>query len=176
MDEAAAQYRIDLTELTAGVNTSKIEILAIRTTHPGVESKARELTAHLDVLVRRVLMNDEDAHGDLTRKEFRVVDVLGHRGSCAMSDLASELNVPLSSATGVVDKLVAKSLVARSRSEEDRRIVLVELTASGREAAHSCSRQRVRFGRTMLSLLDEAEQDELLNLFRKMADASSVER
>ena len=163
--------------MTLPLNTSRIEILATRTiaqrSHPGIEGKARELTAHVDVLVRRVLMNDEDVHGDLTRKEFRVIDVLGHRGSCTMSDLASELNVPFSSATGVVDKLVAKRMVARSRSEEDRRIVLVELTDVGKEASQVCSRQRVRFGRTMLSLLDEGEQDELLKLFRKMATALS---
>ncbi|MFX4261499.1 MarR family winged helix-turn-helix transcriptional regulator [Pelotomaculum propionicicum] len=50
-----------------------------------------------------------------------------------MSSLAQGMSVPMSTATGIVDRLVKKGLLERGRSEEDRRVVTVILTESGRE-------------------------------------------
>ena len=48
-----------------------------------------------------------------------------------MGSLAQGLSVPMSTATGIVNRLVKKGLLARGRSEEDRRVVTVSLTETG---------------------------------------------
>lgn len=53
--------------------------------------------------------------------------------SVTMSSLAQGMSVPMSTATGVVDRLVKKGLLERGRSEEDRRVVTVSLTEGGGE-------------------------------------------
>lgn len=49
-----------------------------------------------------------------------------------VSELAGVLSVHLSTASNLLDRLEAKSLVQRQRSEDDQRIVRVQLTRVGR--------------------------------------------
>jgi DNA-binding MarR family transcriptional regulator len=52
-------------------------------------------------------------------------------GACNMSDLACVTHQPAASLTGIIDRLVSKGFVTRSRHEQDRRQVLVQLTHEG---------------------------------------------
>jgi DNA-binding MarR family transcriptional regulator len=58
---------------------------------------------------------------------------LGHASSVA--ELARECQLDAGAMTRLLDRLEAKGLVARVRSSEDRRVVNLELTKAGREAA-----------------------------------------
>jgi DNA-binding MarR family transcriptional regulator len=50
-----------------------------------------------------------------------------------MRELADAMGISMAGATGVVDRLVHQGVVARERSEQDRRLVLVQLTDEGRK-------------------------------------------
>lgn len=52
-----------------------------------------------------------------------------------MTELANFLGLSKANATGLVDRLVARGLVRRRRSEADRRVVHASLTPDGRRAA-----------------------------------------
>jgi DNA-binding MarR family transcriptional regulator len=54
------------------------------------------------------------------------------RPGLKVSDLASALSVHLSTASNLLDRLQAKSLVRRERSEDDQRVVRVRLTKAGK--------------------------------------------
>ena len=58
---------------------------------------------------------------------------LEESGELPMSRLAEFLDVSLSSATGLIDRMAERGLIERTRLEDDRRVVLVGLTPSGRE-------------------------------------------
>jgi DNA-binding MarR family transcriptional regulator len=77
----------------------------------------------------------------------------------------------LSSVTGIVDGLEKRRVVRRLRSEEDRRVVTAELTAEGRRLYKLARDGHVEFARRMLRALDAGEQDALVSLFRKIAEA-----
>jgi len=111
---------------------------------------------------------------ELSPQEIRVVAALGHKGSTIMSDLAGMLNVPLSTATHTVDKLVAKELVERGRGDRDRRIVLVELSGKGRRLHQSCLECQLAMGRTMLEALSPGEREIFLELMAKMTQPAIV--
>lgn len=72
---------------------------------------------------------------DLTMPQVRVLFLLLQEGPLRMSGLASTLDVSMSSATGLVDRLVDKELVGRWPDPDDRRSVLCALTDEGREMA-----------------------------------------
>ena len=72
---------------------------------------------------------------DLTMPQVRVLFLLLQDGQLRMSGLASTLDVSMSSATGLVDRLVDKELISRWPDPEDRRSVLCALTENGREMA-----------------------------------------
>lgn len=142
-----------------------------------LEAKAQELVGYIDILVHRFILiqhHANDACGNLTRQELRVIETLGKSGPCIMSEIADGVMLAVSSVTGIVDRLVEKHLVHRERSDDDRRIVRVELTPQGQEMSLAARELRMQLGRGMLSALDEDEQDALLTLFRKITQNVQV--
>jgi DNA-binding MarR family transcriptional regulator len=73
-----------------------------------------------------------DLGDDLTVNQLRILFRLYYRKRLTMSDIAAALGVSQPTATGVIDRLVDRSLVARTTDEEDRRRVVVVLTKEGR--------------------------------------------
>ena len=45
-----------------------------------------------------------------------------------MSQIADYVNIPMSTATGIIDRLVKNGYCTRRRSESDRRVVMIALT------------------------------------------------
>ena len=137
-----------------------------------LETKARELRVELDRFVDRVKRADACTFGgdvELTPQEIRYVEVLGRSPSIMMRELADRVNSPLSTATGLVDKLVQKGLVRRERMDEDRRIVRVALDDRGRQVYGFVEEMHMKFSREMLSALNPDEREILLVLMRKIA-------
>ncbi len=110
-------------------------------------------------------------HVELNMQELRAIEFLGNEGPRMMRQLAEHLTVAVNSMTSIADSLEHKRLVQRQRSEEDRRIVHVELTDAGREIYQSLRKVHLQLFRTMLGELTEDEQEIFLVLFRKIARA-----
>ena len=129
-----------------------------------VGEMARELMSHLEVLATRFLLTQKE----LSRSETSVLRFLAGHGAASMTDVAAGVNLALSSATGIVDRLVERKLVERERPEEDRRTVMVELTQKGRKMHQAFVQDRIALGMGMLEPLAPAERRKLLSFFRKM--------
>ena len=68
----------------------------------------------------------------LTEKQWRVLRVLWERDGIPLLALSEETLIPGPSLVGVIDRLQREDLVGRRRSKDDRRLVRVILTPSGR--------------------------------------------
>ena len=55
------------------------------------------------------------------------------QGPERMGSIAGQLNISLSSATSMIDRLIEKDLVERSPDPNDRRVVLCQLTPKGKD-------------------------------------------
>ena len=62
---------------------------------------------------------------------MHVMWLLQHHGDLTMSRLADLMDVSLSNATGIVDRMEERGLVERGRVPDDRRVVLVRIAAGG---------------------------------------------
>jgi len=82
---------------------------------------------------------------------------------CKMSDLAEATHLSAASLTGVVDRLLEKQLVERTRHERDRRQVMVVVTARGRELIVEIRQARREQMQAALAHLDGGEIDALLS-------------
>ncbi|MEV4701831.1 MarR family transcriptional regulator [Actinoplanes sp. NPDC049316] len=71
--------------------------------------------------------------GEVTLPQFRALVVLAVRGPQRSIDIAEELRVNPSTGTRMLDRLIRKGLVRRSRSMSDRRVVRVRLTTAGHD-------------------------------------------
>jgi DNA-binding MarR family transcriptional regulator len=107
---------------------------------------------------------------DVTLPQYRMLVVLGTRGSRPVSALASALHVSPPTATRMCDRLVRKGLISRRAGSSDRRQVLLSLTPAGRELLDAVTSHRRR---EILALLEQAPRERhraLVEAFTLFAD------
>src|SRR5512140_3522668 len=68
----------------------------------------------------------------LTGPQLVCLRAVGARGKMTPSELAKEVSLSQATITGIIDRLAARQLVARERSNYDRRLVTVVITTAGR--------------------------------------------
>jgi MarR family transcriptional regulator, 2-MHQ and catechol-resistance regulon repressor len=69
----------------------------------------------------------------LGESDFRVLEVLLHKGPLPVNTIGPTVDLTPGSISIAVDRLVAKGLVSRVESAEDRRVRIVALTSRGRD-------------------------------------------
>jgi DNA-binding MarR family transcriptional regulator len=138
-----------------------------------IDQRAAELGLVMEDIVKQFQTAHVAAacgpHAGLNHQELRVLELLGRDGPQMMRVLAEHLSLAVNSITTVIDGLEQKGFAARQRSDEDRRIVLVELTETGTEAYRALKGAKMQFFRSMLQPLTIEEQEIFLVLFRKIA-------
>jgi len=113
--------------------------------------------------------------GHVSLSHLHVLWLLQHQGALAMSRLAELLDVSLSNATGIIDRMEEKGLVERVRVPDDRRLVLVRPGAAGMRAlveAETSKRERLR---AVLGHLTATERPVVLEALRSLRRALSAE-
>ncbi len=106
--------------------------------------------------------------GGMNLKEVSILMLLDTAGVSKMRSIAKSLNLPLSTTTSVVDRMVSNHLVRRERTDSDRRVVLVSLTEKGAALNELMKTEAIKLYDIMLGRLSDGEQEELLRLFKKM--------
>lgn len=91
--------------------------------------------------------------------------------SPTMSVLSSALSVPFSTATRIVDSMVADGYIKRLPDPEDRRIVKVVLTTKGLQLHALIENTTGEHVQQILSCLTHEEQDKLFELIGKVMSA-----
>jgi DNA-binding MarR family transcriptional regulator len=105
------------------------------------------------------LLMPSGAH-DLSRTEAAVLGTL-RDGPRRITELAATEALAQPTVTQLVDKLEARGLVARKRSGDDGRVVLVEMTAAGKERLEAVRTEIRANMREALVDLPDAELTEL---------------
>jgi DNA-binding MarR family transcriptional regulator len=93
----------------------------------------------------------------LTMAQLKVLMLLSVVGEQRMSDLAAQLGVSLSTATGLVDRLVDGGLAQRREHATDRRSVLISMTAAGTQFMERFQELGAGQLRDLLTRLDTQE-------------------
>lgn len=99
-----------------------------------------------DILIIEEKALKKGEHLNLTINDIHVIEAIGDGVPKNMSSVAKSLRVTMGTLTISVNSLVKKGYVDRVRSEEDRRVVLVSLTETGRRAY----REHKRFHEQMI--------------------------
>jgi DNA-binding MarR family transcriptional regulator len=107
----------------------------------------------------------------ISMTQLHVMHLLDRHGELPMSHLADMLDVSLSAATGLVDRLEERAFVERIRVPNDRRIVLVRVTATGQQMLDDVETLREGIIRRVL---DELDEKQLAAVAAAMADLRSA--
>jgi MarR family 2-MHQ and catechol resistance regulon transcriptional repressor len=89
--------------------------------------------------------------------DFRVLDVLLHKGPLPVNTISPIVDLTPGSISIAVDRLVAKGLVSRVESPEDRRVRIVALTQRGKDLIVPAFRKHAGQMKRMFSALSPEE-------------------
>jgi len=133
-------------------------------------SELAELLSHAARRLRRGSAMELAPLG-LTYGQARLLHIIAMAGQpLRMADIASQLEVVPRSVTTMVDGVEAAGFVARRPDPDDRRSVLVELTAAGRRLQQRLSQARQNSAQVVFGKLAPAERAELLRLLEVLCE------
>lgn len=113
-------------------------------------------------------INRHLAEADLTVSQFGVLEALHHLGPLCQRDLGQKILKSSGNITMVIDNLAKRDLVSRERDKKDRRMVFIHLTDKGNALISELFPKHVAIVEREISVLSDAEQDELQRLCRKI--------
>ena len=94
---------------------------------------------------------------DLTNNDMHIIEAIGLGTGNNMSTIAKKLGITVGSLTTSMNSLVNKKYAVRHRSEEDRRIVNIQLTEKGEKAYHHHANFHKKMVEAVVETLDEEE-------------------
>ena len=103
----------------------------------------------------------------ISMTQLHVMHLLERHGELPMSRLAEMLDVSLSAATGLVDRVEERGFVERIRVPSDRRVVLVRVTPTGQQMLEEV--EVLRSG-IIARVLDKLDASQLARVAAAMAD------
>lgn len=117
------------------------------------------VTIFNDILEIEQTALQEGVLKDLSVTEIHTIEAIGMYHPRTMTEVANDLNITVGTLTTAITKLVKKGYVERTRGEEDRRSVMIDLTRKGKLAyrVHEKFHQDM-ISETIKGLTDEEEE------------------
>jgi len=104
----------------------------------------------------------------LTLTQFAVLEALYHLGPMSLSDIAQKILTTGGNLTMVVGNLEKQGLAHRQQSPEDRRVLIVVLTAKGKLLIRRLFPKHAAGIAEFMAALSPYEQEQLGSLCRKL--------
>ena len=118
----------------------------------------------------RAMAQEALAEWDVTPSQARALAVLRRGGAQRLGELAERLRIAPRSATEVVDALAERGLVERRPDPDDRRAVLVALTAEGTRTTGAIQAARQAEGERFFAALNPTDRADLARVLRKLRE------
>ena len=137
------------------------------------DSTITEIVGKIQVALReaKCIGSERIVRHGLSMTHFHLLVMLERHGDMSMSRLAELLDVSMSNATGLVDRLEERGLIERSRVPDDRRVVLVRVSEEGRRIMEEVDVLRSEFLQKVLGRLDARQ---LERVARSVEDVSTA--
>ncbi|PXX53393.1 DNA-binding MarR family transcriptional regulator [Nocardia tenerifensis] len=113
------------------------------------------------------------AHVDdtITLPQFRTLVILAAQGPVKLATLAQQLDVQPSTATRMVERLLAAELITRQPNPQTRRELIIDLTARGREVVEDVTAKRRREIAGVVKKMPAAQRQGLVDALNAFTEA-----
>lgn len=136
------------------------------------QGRVEELSGFIDFLTAR-FKESEVVFADrleVSQRELALLRTLATEGPMITKALGGRFKVPVSTMTGLVDRMEKKGLLRRVPGRLDRRSIELEATPAGALALREHARGIEAVARGMLEALSERDQVALIALLRRVRD------
>jgi len=121
-----------------------------------------------DILVIEQRALSDGEFKDLSITEMHTIDAIGMYEARTMSEVAADLKITVGTLTTAINNLVKKGYVERKRTEEDRRVVLIQLTKRGKLAYRIHDKFHSDMVKATIQGLNEGEEQVLVESLEKL--------
>jgi DNA-binding MarR family transcriptional regulator len=111
---------------------------------------------------------------EVSERELALLRALAVDGPMITKDLGSRFRVPVSTMTGLVDRMEKKGLIRRLPNRRDRRSIELEATPAGTLVLKEHARVVEAVARGMLEAIPRTEQQALIALLQRIQ--TTIER
>lgn len=138
----------------------------------GTETEKLQIDAYVKMMrcadtVQNLLARNIEAYG-ITLPQLGVLEILYHHGPSNQKDLAQKILRSGANMTTIIDNLVKRDLVTRSKDDEDRRAVNIALTDAGVKLIAQVFPFHLQNIFRMMSVLDNDELRQFAVLSKKL--------
>lgn len=118
--------------------------------------------------IKELLSSDiwENIFVNLSKNEILIFWLLYLKKQVNMTEIAEYIHVPLNTATGIVNRMEKDGLIERTRSSEDKRVVLIVQAEKGKQQFQKLFVKMLHYGTKIFDTFTDAE----IELFFKMMD------
>ena len=110
----------------------------------------------------------------LGESDFRVLEVLLHKGAQPVNVLGPKVNLTPGSISVAVDRLHGRGLVSRVEDAGDRRVRIVDLTPAGREIIEPVFRRRAAILEQVFAVLKPEERVQLAQMLKRVGQNAEI--
>ena len=114
------------------------------------------------------LIQDDLQGTELGESDFRVLEVLLHKGSQPVKALGPKVNLTPGSISVAIDRLHGRGLMSRIEDAGDRRVRIVDLTPAGREMIEPIFRRGATILEQVFEVLTPEERIQLERKHKKI--------
>ncbi|MFC6328858.1 MarR family winged helix-turn-helix transcriptional regulator [Alloalcanivorax gelatiniphagus] len=119
------------------------------------------------------LFLEETRRFNITPVQYSLLTALAERGELDQVGLATEIGLERTSVAEVIQRLEARGLVSRRRSESDRRVKRVRLERKGRALVKRVDEAAQRAHDRTIEALPEPERAALLSQLVRLVEANN---
>ena len=107
------------------------------------------------------------AKNNLTEQQWRILRVLWAKNNISVASLSEQTLLPAPSLVGILDRLVKKDLINRTRSNKDRRQVKITLTKEGQKLQELVAPSVLAIHTKLRSKLSVSEWQQMETILQK---------
>ncbi len=135
-----------------------------------LEQTLTEFIDTLDLSLKSVQRDMGSVAGisSLTLSQFQYIDAIYTLGEPSLTEIADKLAFTKASVTTAVNKLAELNYLVKTRSEDDRRVFHVSLTAKGASLVKAKQEALQNYGVFIRSALSKGEAEQLEQLLGKL--------
>jgi len=117
---------------------------------------------------------DDFSDASLSTNEKVVLQILD-KEAISMKDISQRTGLALSTLTNVIDKMEEKKLVRRRHSRQDRRMVKIELAATGRRIQTRFNKLIKVISSTLLDILSKEDRHNFVTALQRISQVTFAE-
>lgn len=128
--------------------------------------------------VKELLSSDiwENIFLNCTKNEVLVFWLLYQRNEVNMTEIAEYIHVPLNTATGIVNRMEKNELIVRTRSKEDKRVVLIGFSEKGMTQFQNLINEMIYYGMKVMRSFTKEEMELFYKITTKVMEVLRQEK